>query len=166
MQNMTQHRHSRAVECYLSARRAHFSQAVDIGKAKRKVEGEGPQPKVTKGRVADRLVPRGSVALCSPPSRLIPTLPTYPPPAASERGADWVPGAEWQQGDWTCRKCGNHNWRIRGFCNRGKCRAPRDENFRIGQDWYCKCGNFNKVFRTTCNRTTCGASRESSEQFR
>ena len=102
-----------------------------------------------------------------------PPQPPPPPPvptssrrekASSSRGPDWVPGAEWQEGDWNCRLCGNHNWRHRGFCNRVTCKAPRDASFRVGKDWYCKCGNFNKAHRSVCNRSTCQKPRAGNEQ--
>ena len=83
----------------------------------------------------------------------------------AERPADWAPGAEWQDGDWTCRVCGNHNWRHRGFCNGGggRCKASRDEDFGPG-DWYCKCGNWNLSRRTECNRWRCKAPRSEGGQ--
>ena len=84
------------------------------------------------------------------------TPPLQLQPPAHEPG--WVPGAEWQAGDWERRSCGNHNWRHRGFCNRGTCQAPRDEGFRVGLAWYCHCGNWNKGHRTVFDKDKCKAS--------
>ena len=72
-------------------------------------------------------------------------------------------------GDWICRKCGNHNFNKRGYCN-GKpggkpCQNPRDANYMPG-DWYCKCGNFNYASKQRCNRNVCGLRREEGEQDR
>ena len=93
-----------------------------------------------------------------------------PPPTAKEiaqqvYGPKWVPGAEWKDGDWVCRSCGNHNWRFRGFCNRNTCKCPRDILFLVGKDWYCKkCGNFNKQEQDSCNKQSCGLPRRGNEQ--
>ena len=98
----------------------------------------------------------------------VPEVPVVPAVSASSASSaePWVPGAEWQQGDWRCRVCGNHNWRHRGYCNGrlGQCKAVRDKGFKPG-DWYCKCGNWNLSRRTTCNRSKCQTSREEGEQL-
>ena len=84
--------------------------------------------------------------------------------AQRDYGSDWIPGEEWQDGDWSCRRCGNHNWRNRGFCNRNTCKRPRDADFCVGYDWYCRCGNFNKGHRQVCNRGNCKQPRAGNEQ--
>ena len=84
--------------------------------------------------------------------------------AQRDYGPDWVAGEEWQDGDWSCRRCGNHNWRNRGFCNRNTCKRPRDADFCAGYDWYCRCGNFNKGHRQVCNRGNCKQPRAGNEQ--
>ena len=112
-----------------------------------------------------------------PKAKLQPRPPTTPPPSdvpdvpdvpeASWRAENVVEGEESQmpwrpflKGDWRCTRCGNHNMHWRGYCfgQHGRCRNPRDANFRPG-DWYCQCGNYNLYWRTQCNRGKCGRSR-------
>ena len=138
------------------------------------VEDEGKASKakiVLKPRPKKRQRPSQSVQS----EQSSPSPPPFPPPnptsklrekASSPRGPDFVPGIEWQEGDWNCRLCGNHNWRHRGFCNRDTCKAPRDASFKVGKDWYCKCGNFNKAHRSICNRSKCQNPRAGNEQTR
>ena len=99
-----------------------------------------------------RKKPRGSAAVEVP---------------GAERDEAWVPGKEWQAGDWRCRVCNNHNWRWRGFCNGngGRCKEPRDLGFGP-QDWYCRCGNWNLKGRAICNRDVCRTPRSKGEQQR
>ena len=129
--------------------------------SKEKAPSASPPPPSQSARGQKRSVPSGQ-------SKPLPQPPVHPPSSramAEQRyGPDWVAGAEWQDGDWPCRLCGNHNWRRRGFCNRNTCKAPRDADFRIGADWYCKCGNFNLARRQVCNRSQCQRPRQGNEQ--
>ena len=122
----------------------------------------GPPPKRALLRTAAEVA--ASAALLRAAAE-VPAVPAVSASSASS-AEPWVPGAEWQQGDWRCRVCGNHNWRHRGYCNGGlgQCKAVRDKGFKPG-DWYCKCGNWNLSRRTTCNRSTCQTSREEGEQL-
>ena len=71
-----------------------------------------------------------------------------------------IPWRPFLAGDWRCTRCGNHNMHWRGYCfgQHGRCRNPRDVDFRPG-DWYCQCGNYNLHWRAHCNRGKCGRSR-------
>ena len=110
-----------------------------------------------------------AVARAEPMPFMVPQPPWYPPSSRvrtqHRHGPDWIPGQEWQHGDWICDHCGNHNWRRNGFCKRHMCRAPRDRDFRMGVDWYCRCGNFNKGHRQVCNRSICHEPRQGNEQL-
>ena len=122
--------------------------------SKEKAPSASPPPPSKSVRGQKRSVPSGqSEPLPQPPSRA---------KAEQRYGPDWVAGAEWQDGDWQCRLCGNHNWRQWRLC--GICKAPRDADLRIGADWYCKCGNFNLARRQVCNRSHCQRPRQGNEQ--
>ena len=99
-----------------------------------------------------RKKPRGSAAVEVP---------------GADRGEAWVPGRDWQAGDWRCRACNNHNWRRRGYCNGngGRCGEPRGPGFGP-KDWYCRCGNWNLGGRSVCNRSSCKTPRSEGEQRR
>ena len=102
-----------------------------------------------------------------PPPPPAPASDVHDVPEVSWRAESVVEGEESQmpwrpflKGDWRCTRCGNHNMHWRGYCfgQHGRCRNPRDANFRPG-DWYCQCGNYNLYRRTHCNRGKCGRSR-------
>ncbi len=83
------------------------------------------------------------------------------PPAKRPRNS-----GPFMERDWRCRKCGNHNWSWRGYCNsrhHGVCGDTRDEAFGVG-DWYCWCGNWNFYWRTVCNRSKCQRHRSRAQQ--
>ena len=85
---------------------------------------------------------------------------TWRPDRIVEGEVSQMPWRPFLAGDWRCTRCGNHNMHWRGYCfgQHGRCRNPRDANFRPG-DWYCQCGNLNLYYRTHCNRNKCGRSR-------
>ena len=92
--------------------------------AKRKPPGAASSSTSSAATSAPRTPPLQSAwgqkwSMPSLPSSRGPQPPAHPPSARATAeqayGPDWVPGAEWQSGDWACRRCGNHNWRRRGF---------------------------------------------------
>ena len=125
------------------------------------------QPQQSEQPVEPPPVPSLQPSQPSEPSRKKPRGSAAVEVPGEDRGEPWVPGQEWQAGDWRCRVCNNHNWRRRGFCNGngGRCKEPRDLGFGP-RDWYCRCGNWNLAGRSVCNRGVCKTPRSEGEQPR
>ncbi len=57
----------------------------------------------------------------------------------------------WEEGDWYCDLCGNHNYNARTICNNTWCPSVTTKP----GDWICSgCGNHNYSSRKVCNSKT------------